>query len=147
MSLIQYDPFVRQLNTLFNQALDLQDTRATQGFKVDIREDDKSYTVHAELPGVDKDNIHITIDGDLVSISAEVKSQHEEKSGHRVLRSERYYGKVSRTFQLGQSVDNESAEAKLTDGVLELTLPKKAAITAKRLVVKDGKTSAANSAE
>ena len=101
--------------------------------KMDVKEDDKGYTVHADIPGVKKDDIHVTIDGNQVAISAEVKNEKEVKDGEKVLRSERYYGKVSRAFTLGQDVDEGAAQAKYSDGVLELALPKKAAAKVKRL--------------
>lgn len=104
-------------------------------FRVDVSEVENAYTLHAEIPGVKKDDIHITIDGDQVAISAEVKSEKDVKNGARVLRSERHYGKVYRAFQLGQPVDEEGASAKYSDGVLELTLPKKAAVSAKRITI------------
>lgn len=103
--------------------------------KMDVKEDDKGYTVHAEMPGVKKDDIHVNIDGNQVAISAEIKQEKEEKEGEKVLRSERYYGKVSRAFTLGQDVDEDAASAKYSDGVLELMLPKKAVAKAKRLTV------------
>jgi HSP20 family protein len=103
--------------------------------KMDVKEDDKAYTVHAEIPGVKKDDIHVTIEGDHVAISAEVKNEKEVKEGEKVLRSERYYGKVSRAFTLGQDVDEETANAKYADGVLELTLPKKAVAKSRRLSI------------
>lgn len=103
--------------------------------KMDVSEDDKVYKVHAEIPGVKKDDIHINIEGNQVLISAEVKNEKEVKEGERLLRSERYYGSVSRAFSLAQDVDESSAQAKYTDGVLELTLPKKVAATSKRLFV------------
>jgi HSP20 family protein len=103
--------------------------------KMDVKENDKAYTVHAEIPGVKKDDIHITIDGNQVAISAEVKNEKEVKEGEKVLRSERYYGKVSRAFTLGQDVDEATAQARYTDGVLDLTLPKKAAAQSKRIEV------------
>lgn len=103
--------------------------------KMDVKEDDKGYTVHAEIPGVKKDDIHVTIDGNQVAISAEVKQEKEVKDGEKVLRSERYYGKVSRAFTLGQDVDEGSASAKYDNGVLELALPKKAVAKAKRLSI------------
>lgn len=103
--------------------------------KMDVKEDDKSYTVHAEMPGVNKEDIQVTIDGNQVSISAEVKQQKEEKEGEKVLRSERYYGKVARSFTLGSDVDESKAEAKYLHGVLELVLPKKAATSARKLTV------------
>ncbi len=103
--------------------------------KMDVKENDKSYTVHAEIPGVNKEDIHVTIDGNQVSIAAEVKKTKEDKEGDKVLRSERYYGKVSRSFALGQDIDEGQAQAKYADGVLELVLPKKVATTAKKLAV------------
>ena len=103
--------------------------------KMDVKEDDRNYSVHAEIPGVKKEDIHVTIDGDHVSISAEVKNLKEEKKDDKVLRRERYYGKVSRSFSLEQDVDEAAAQAKYTDGVLELTLPKKAGGKAKQLTI------------
>jgi len=103
--------------------------------KIDVSEDDKAYTVHAEIPGVKKEDIHVTIDGNQVAISAEVKNEKEVKEGGKVLRSERYYGKVSRAFTLGQDVDEASAQAKYDNGVLELRLPKQVATKAKRLTI------------
>jgi len=104
-------------------------------FKVDVSEDESAYTIRAEVPGVKKDDINISIDGDQVAISAEVKAEKDAKDGERVLRSERYYGKVYRAFQLGQPVDEDAAVAKYNDGILELTLPKKAAASAKRITI------------
>lgn len=107
----------------------------TSGFRMDVKEDDKSYTVHAELPGVQKDDIQIDIDGDRVSISAEVKNEKEVKEGEKLLRSERYYGQVSRSFQLAGAVDEAGASAKYTNGVLELVLPKKAGSARRQLKI------------
>ena len=101
--------------------------------RVDVKENPDNYEVHAELPGMKKEDIHVHIDGPVVSISAERRQEKEEKEGERVLRSERYFGKVSRSFQLGQDVDEGKAAAKFADGVLTLTLPKKAEAQAKRL--------------
>ena len=104
-------------------------------FRVDVSENEQAYVLHAEIPGVKKDEINITIDGDQVAISAEVKNEKEAKDGERVLRTERYYGKVYRAFQLAQPVDENGAAAKYADGVLELTLPKKALASAKRITI------------
>jgi len=106
-----------------------------QMIKMDVKEGDRDYTIHAELPGVNKDDIHVTIDGGTVSVSAEVKKTSEQKEGDKVLRSERYYGKVYRSFSLGQDVDEAGAKAKFDKGVLELVLPKKAATAAKKLAI------------
>ncbi|MBS0352670.1 MAG: Hsp20/alpha crystallin family protein [Proteobacteria bacterium] len=103
--------------------------------RVDVKEANDAYQVHAELPGIKKEDIHIHIDGPVVSISAERKQEKEVKEGERVLRTERYFGEVSRSFQLGADVDEAKASAKFSDGVLELTLPKKAPAQSKRLVI------------
>jgi HSP20 family protein len=107
----------------------------TGQFRVDVSENETAYTIRAEIPGVKKDDINISIDGDQVAITAEVKNEKEAKEGERTLRRERYYGKVQRAFQLGQPVDENSASARYVDGVLELTLPKKAATSARRISI------------
>jgi HSP20 family protein len=103
--------------------------------RIDVKEDDKSYLVHAELPGVRKEDINVSIDGNQVSISAEVKRDREDRQAEKVLRTERYYGKVYRAFALAQDVDQEGANARYENGVLELTLPKKQAAAQRRLAV------------
>lgn len=103
--------------------------------KLDVKENDKSYTIHAEIPGAKKEDVHVSIDGNQVAISAEVKNEKEVKDGEKILRSERYFGKVSRAFTLAQEVDEETSTAKYNNGVLELTLMKKAAVKAKRLTI------------
>lgn len=103
--------------------------------KIDVKENEKAYTVDAEMPGVAKDNIHVSIDKNRVSISAEVKKESEQKEGETVLRSERYFGSASRSFTLENEIDETAANAKYVDGVLELTLPKKAAASARRLTI------------
>lgn len=104
--------------------------------RMDVKEDDQAYTVHAEVPGVKKEDIHVTIDGNQVSLSAEVKRESDNKDGKKLLRSERYYGKAYRSFTLGSEIDDAAAEAKCNDGVLELRLPKKATAAAKRLEIR-----------
>jgi HSP20 family protein len=104
-------------------------------FRVEVGENEQAYVIRAEIPGVKKDDINISIDGDQVAISAEVKNEKEAKDGERVLRSERHYGKLYRAFALGQPVDENGASAKYSDGILELALPKKAATQAKRIAI------------
>jgi len=103
--------------------------------KVDVSEDDKGYSIHADIPGVKKEDIHIDIDGGQVSIRAEVKRESEKKEGEKVLHNERYYGMVSRSMSLPIEVDPQAAKAEYKDGVLNLTLPKKAAKSARRVTV------------
>ena len=101
--------------------------------KIDVSETDKAYTVKADIPGVNKEDIKVTVEGNQVSISVEVKKESEEKKDGNVIRSERYYGRQHRSFTLGQDVDDAKAEAKYNNGVLELTLPKKPGKAGKHL--------------
>jgi HSP20 family protein len=103
--------------------------------RMDVSENDKEYVVHAEMPGVKKEEISVTIDGNEVTVSAEVKQEKDIKDGETVLRAERYYGKIQRVFTLENEVDEAAAQAKYLDGVLELKLPKKTVAAAKRLAV------------
>ena len=108
---------------------------APMKFRMDVTENDREYKVRAELPGVKKEEISITITGNEVAVSAEVKYETDAANGETVLRAERYYGKIHRAFALGQEVDEATAQAKYNDGVLELTLPKKTVAIAKKLAV------------
>jgi HSP20 family protein len=107
----------------------------TPPMKIDVTEDEKAYHVKAEIAGVKKEDIRVAIDGNGVSISAEVKRERDEKKDERVLRSERYYGNQSRSFTLLHEIDQSTAEAKYQDGVLALTLPKKNGSAGKELAV------------
>ena len=103
--------------------------------KVDVTEKNGAYLVSADLPGVKKEDIQVAIDGAQVTLSAEVKREKEVADGERVLHVERSFGKVSRSFSLPQELDEAKAEAKFRDGVLELTLPKKAAAARKAITI------------
>jgi HSP20 family protein len=103
--------------------------------RFDVTEGEGAYEVKAEIPGVRKEDIHVEVEGAQVMISAEVKKETEEKKGERMLHSERRYGYASRVFTLGFEVDRDKAVAKYVDGVLYLTLPKKASAQATPLVV------------
>jgi HSP20 family protein len=103
--------------------------------KIDVSEKDNAYVVHAEIPGVKKEDIQVDIDGDQVSISAEARAEKETREGEHVLHRERYYGKVARAFRLGVDIDQSAANAKYADGVLELTLPKKADAAKRQLTI------------
>lgn len=104
--------------------------------RVDVTEKNGAYLVHAELPGVKKEDIQLSIDGAQVTLSAEIKREREAKeSDERVLHTERVYGKVSRSFTLPQEIDDAAAKAKFADGILELTLPKKAAAAKKQITI------------
>lgn len=100
------------------------DVKLPADIRVDVSENDKEYLVSAEIPGAKKEDIRVTIDGNYVSISAEIKKDMEEKHG-RTLVKETYHGSVSRGFTLASEVDDKTAVAKLEEGVLRLTLPKR----------------------
>ncbi|MDQ5941822.1 MAG: hypothetical protein QG572_635 [Pseudomonadota bacterium] len=140
-NILRRDPFDDLFRGFFVRPVELGNTgnlanaQETPSIRMDVKENPDAFLVHAELPGVKKEDIHVTIDGNLVSLSAEVKQEKEVKDGERVLRAERYYGKVSRSFQLAQDIDDDKAAAKFNDGVLELTLPKRAASASKRLAI------------
>jgi HSP20 family protein len=103
--------------------------------KVDVKEDDKGYTVRADIPGVKKEDIQVDVEGNLISLRAETKLEKEEKKGEKVIYSERSYGMASRSFTLPAEVDSKGAKAEYKDGVLTLTLPKKGNGGGKRIAV------------
>ncbi|MGE0349372.1 Hsp20/alpha crystallin family protein [Hydrogenophaga sp.] len=103
--------------------------------RVDVKETPEAYTLQAEMPGVSKDDIHVDVEGKLVTVRAEVKQSDTQTEGGKLLRSERYYGAVSRSFQLPADVDNGAARARYENGVLQLTLPKRVAGGSQRLAI------------
>ncbi|MFQ5935058.1 MAG: Hsp20/alpha crystallin family protein [Acidiferrobacterales bacterium] len=105
---------------------------------VDVSENDEQYVVRAELPGVSKDDINVTVEDGVLTISAETKKEHEERKEGRVIRQERHYGKYVRSLRLGAQVDEHKAKAKYKDGVLELALPKAESEKPKRIAVDIG---------
>ncbi len=136
--LARFDPFL-DIDDMFNRfmmrPLLREGMEAEPHIKMDLKEADGKYVVNAEIPGVSKDDIHVTIDGNRVSISAEVKHEKETKEGERLLRSERSYGMASRSFTLAEEVDQSKVQAKYSNGVLELTLPKKPGSTRKEIAI------------
>jgi len=139
-SLTRYDPFTRNFDDFF-KGMFLRPVRFDVDalpelqVKLDITENGDAYQVSAEMPGVKKEDINITVDGNLVRISAETKKETEEKKGDQVLRSERYYGRLERAFTLDADVDDSKVDAKYADGVLKLKLPKKARGSTHRISV------------
>lgn len=138
----RFDPFNDLVDDLFKgflvRPLDYEgrvNGGALPRAKVDVAEKNGAYVVTAELPGVKKDDIHVSIDGAEVTLEAEVKREKEANKDERVLHSERLYGKLTCSFTLPQEVDEAQAQAKFTDGVLELTLPKKAAAQRKQITI------------
>lgn len=137
-ALYPFDPF-GDFDTLFApvrlRSL-FRDLREEPQIRMDVREDSGVYRVKADVPGVKKEDIRVSIEGNVVTISAEVTREKEEKKDETVLCSERYYGRQSRRFTLRQDIDEAKAEAKYQDGVLELVLPTKSSGAARELAVK-----------
>lgn len=137
-NIVRFSPFENMIDEFrkgfwvkpfeFSDKADLQ-------MKIEVKEDDKAICVKADIPGVKKEDIHVDIDDDRVSVRAESKQEKEEKKGEKVVYSERSYGMVSRTFSVPSPVDSAGAKAEYKDGVLTLVLPKKAGKSAKRLTV------------
>lgn len=139
-SLTRYDPFgltLEPLDRVFEGWLKpvRMEGAETPQIRMDVKEDEKAYLVHAEIPGVDREAINVTVNGNVVTLSAEVKKEKEEKQGETVLRSERFYGTVRRSFTLEHDLDEAGATAKYDAGVLTLTLPKKVSQPTRKLEI------------
>jgi HSP20 family protein len=135
----RYDPFDDLVDDVlkgfFVRPITAEGTAAVPRLKVEVSEQPEAFKVQAEIPGVKKDEIQVSIDGDQVSITAEVRKEKDVKEGERVIHSERRYGKLARAFRLGHEIDEAKASAKYADGVLELVLPKKTVQSAKQLSI------------
>jgi HSP20 family protein len=138
------DQFGRMVETIFEDliapaaqaaALSRLSEEGTISPRVDISENDQAYIVKAEMPGVKKEDVKVSIENQRVTIEAEVKREEEKKEGENVVIAERSVRKYMRSFLLPAEVDDSAAEARLEDGILALTLPKKQAAAAKRLTV------------
>lgn len=130
------DPFFKDLASGFYvHPLHGDPLPAPERIKIDVRESAQGYTVQAEIPGVDKEAIHVSIDGRVVTLSAEIQQIDAQTSGEKLLRTERYYGTVSRSFQLPTDVNTAEANAKYDKGLLTLTLPKLQASSARHLTI------------
>jgi len=134
----RYEPLVGRLDGLFNDffrpALVWENNSEPMPIRVDVSETADAYAVAAEIPGVRKEDIHVEIEGNEVTISAETRRE-ERKEGEKWLRTERFFGKTARRFALPQDLDEARAVAKFADGVLELTLPKKATVTGRKIEI------------
>ena len=128
------DDFFPEFFRRLARPLDIQ-ASLNADIRLDVNETDKEYRVSAEVPGAKKDDIRVEIDGNVVTISTQMRKDVQDKraDGGRTLVRETWRGQSSRTISLAQDVDDKAAVAKLEDGVLHLTLPKRAG-TASRLI-------------
>lgn len=141
-SITRYDPIADVFDDLLKgffvqpvSAARRDQGEQSRAARIDIVEQNGEYKVHAELPGVKKEDIKVHIDGNQVSISAETRVERDAKEGERVLHSERYYGKVARTFRLDSEVDDTKTTARYENGILELVLPKKEQPSARQITI------------
>ena len=102
---------------------------------IDVKEDDDGYTVRADLPGVKKEDIDVSLQDGLLTINAEARMEKEDKKKGRVIRQERRYGKIVRSMRLGVGVNEAKVKASYKDGVLELKLPKSEELKPKKISV------------
>lgn len=142
MALVRWSPWneLESMNRKLSRMLDdpnyLSDTETGQWMPaVDIRESEDALLVQAELPGVDKQGVHVEVKDGILSISGERKYEKDEKD-ENVHRIECAYGRFYRSFSLPRNVDAERVEANMRDGVLEVRLPKHESAKPKSITVK-----------
>ncbi len=140
-------PVARRWNDDFDNMLEgffrpihWMEEEASQGLvpRLDVVERDQEFQVKAELPGIRKEDIDISLENGVLTITAESKSETEEKEGDRVIRQERRYGKYVRSLRLGKEIDDKKVQASYKDGILELTLPKAEEVKPKKISVNLG---------
>lgn len=137
-SITRSDPFTGMDEILkdFGMRPFLSEIEGGSLIKVDVSENDSAYIVRAEIPGVNKEDIKVQVDGNRVSISTETKQEKEEKEGERILCRECYRGSSYRSFSLESEVDEAKVTARYENGMLELTLPKTSGRAARRIEIK-----------
>lgn len=102
---------------------------------IDVYDDKDKITVKAEVPGMKKEDIEVSVEGNVLTIAGERKEEHEEHKGE-AFRSERYFGRFERSVSLSEAVDPGKVQANYKDGVLTITLPKSEQQKAKQIEVK-----------
>ncbi len=135
MTIVRYSPLDEFLKSLITTTEQGTHHTSAPSISVDVIERENAYVVHADLPGINKEAIDVSIDGAQLTISAERKNEKSVSETDKVLRTERQYGKTTRTFQFEHELDEAQSSARFNHGVLELLLPKKIQSTAKRLTI------------
>ena len=120
-SLFDQDNF---LNDFWAPATSDGEGRSLFAPRVDIREKGDHFEITAELPGVSKDDIHVTLNDGVLTLEAETRKESSEEKDGKVIRQERRYGKFMRSFNLGDNVEEADISATFSDGVLTLSAPK-----------------------
>ena len=92
--------------------------------RVDIKDKSDSFEITAELPGVEKDDLHVVVQDGLLTIEASLQQEDKEEKDGKIIRQERRYGKFTRSFQLGDNVQDSNIKANFDKGVLTLNIPK-----------------------
>jgi len=133
--LTRYEPFDDFFKGFFVRPFAFPTGSTDVNIKLDVKEAEKEFFVEAEIPGVKKEDIAVEVDGDTVSLRAEVKREKDEKKGDKIVYSERFYGAASRSFTLPVEVDDKAVKAEYKDGVLKLVLPKKTNGAGRRITV------------
>lgn len=138
-----FRPWTREFDSLFEgffRPTRWMEESASEGLipALDVVERDHEFVVRAEMPGVKKDEIEVSLENGVLTIGAETNSQSEEKDGDRIIRQERRYGKYVRSLRIGKEIDDKKVKASYKDGVLELTLPKAETVKPKKINVDVG---------
>jgi len=131
-------PFNRLFDDTFERvfgSLGTPEAAATRSPALDVAETDRAYTVKLEVPGVDKDEVKVSVDGRQVTVQAQSRRSADAQEGERIVYRERTAPAYARTFRLPVEVDQAEAGAKLEQGVLTLTLPKRGARSAAQIAV------------
>ncbi len=108
---------------------------ASRAPAVDVKETDTEYQVIADLPGISKDNLEVSVKDDVLSLTVRSEDEKSEESEGRIIRQERYRGTFHRSFRLSDRVDDENIQATYKDGVLSISVPKKEPVQPRKIEV------------
>ena len=127
-SLTNYNPFnemAEMEKRFFGEPFDFFKTGGLDEFKTDIKDEGDKFVLIADMPGFSKDDIKLDVDSDVLTVSAERHSEHEDKDKKgKYIRQERYAGACSRSFYVGEGIRPENVSAKFENGILQISLPK-----------------------
>lgn len=141
-NLTRYDPFsIEPVSDMFQglfrplRGLMSAEGESLPDIRIDVTESEGGYEVKADMPGLNKDDIDVRVEGNVVSIGAKVERSTEQKEGERVIRRERYAGSIQRSFSLANDIDESKVQARYEDGTLALTLPKRTSAAVKKIAI------------